>query len=105
MIGAVDTSDWIIPVVSTLLGGGLIGGYVSLRKLKPEGDQIIVSAAKDVVVVQKGLLDDMRNEIDEMRRRFTQRERIQDAALTACEEREKEMRLRIVALEKANEDR
>lgn len=57
-------------LVVVILGGGFVGGIVALLKLKPEGDQILVSSAKDVVLIQKGALDDLRLERDEDRKRM-----------------------------------
>lgn len=66
--------DSILPTIaSAVLGGGTVGAYVSFRKLKPESDQIVVSAAKDVVVIQRGLVDDLRHQMEELDARFSER--------------------------------
>lgn len=92
-------NDWISSLISAVLGGSLIGGIVALLKLKPEGDQIVVSSAKDVVLIQAGALDRLRTEMSEMERRFTQQEQRNLEALKACERREAELRTRVEALE------
>jgi len=70
---------------------GVVGAVVAFRKVRPESDQIVVSAAKDVVVIQKGLVDDLRRQMDEQRRqledleaRFSERlDRAEQARRTA----------------------
>lgn len=45
-------------------GGGLLAAIgaavVSFRKAGPEASQIIVDASKDVVIIQKGMIDELR---------------------------------------------
>lgn len=74
--------DSILP--SIVMAGGTLGGYVAWRKLKPESDQIVVSAAKDVVVIQRGLVDDLRKQMDDLETRFSDRlDRAEQARWTA----------------------
>ena len=63
----------ILGLASVILGGGLAGSIVALWKLKPEGDQIVVSAAKDVVLIQKGAMDDLRQQMKDLESRFSDR--------------------------------
>lgn len=81
----------ILTTVATLiLGGGFVGGIVALVKLKPEGDQILVNSAKDVVLIQKGALDDLRRQMADIETRFSERldkaEQARWAAETALRE-------------------
>lgn len=45
--------------------GSIIGGIVALVKLKPEGEQIFISSAKDVVLIQQGALDELRHQLED----------------------------------------
>lgn len=66
--------DLVGPLLSAILGGGVVTGIVSFRKLKPESDQIVVSSAKDVVIIQKGVIDDLRKSSAEDRVRIIELE-------------------------------
>lgn len=57
--------DYILPIVTVLLGGGFIGGLVLLLKLRPESGEITVRSAEKVVLIQDNLIDDLRNSIVE----------------------------------------
>jgi chromosome segregation ATPase len=83
---------WISLVVSTILGGGFLGGLVAYRKLKPESDQIIVSSAKDVVLIQKGALDDLRRQMDDMESRFDRQSAAAATAIAECHAEREELR-------------
>jgi predicted nucleic acid-binding Zn-ribbon protein len=89
----------LIVLVSTILGGGFLGGVVAYRKLKPETDQIIVSSAKDVVVIQRETLEEMRKDraddrqrMDEIEARFTAQAKTAAAALAECHAEREEFR-------------
>lgn len=79
----------LVPVV---IGGGFIGSIVALLKLKPEGDQILISSAKDVVVIQAGALDEMRRQIEEMRQRFETQASESAQAIADCHAEREELR-------------
>ena len=77
-------TTFILGLASVILGGGLAGSIVALWKLKPEGDQIVVSAAKDVVLIQKGAMDDLRQQMKDLESRFSARlDRAEQARWTA----------------------
>lgn len=65
-----DTNTLLVGLSTLILGGGFVGGIVALVKLKPEGDQILVNSAKDVVLIQAGALDNLRREREEDRKRI-----------------------------------
>ena len=53
--------------VTATIGGvaaGLAGGYAAFRKAGPQSSQILVDAAKDVVVIQRDAMDDMRKRLE-----------------------------------------
>lgn len=89
-------------LVVVILGGGFVGGIVALLKLKPEGDQILVSSAKDVVLIQKGALDDLRLEREEDRKRM---EDLEDRMTEQLEVADRARRAAEVALVDAERER
>lgn len=70
-------------VGSGILGGGVVSSIVAFRKLKPESDQIIVSSAKDVILIQKGAMDNLREQLAEQREQME----AQGAQMAAMEAR------------------
>jgi hypothetical protein len=71
----------LIAIISVLGGTGLVGGIVALIKVRPEAGQILVNAAKDVVVIQQGAMTDMQRRLaeaeaarDALRQRVTELE-------------------------------
>lgn len=90
---------------ATLLAG-IIASYVAFRKLKPESDQIVVSAAKDVVLIQAGAMArqnaqmarqdvemaELREEMATMREQFRTQERAAAVALAECNAERRELR-------------
>lgn len=57
-------------VLAVLGGGGLIGAVVALLKLKPEAGQITVVAAQGALVVQTGVIEQLREENERLRARL-----------------------------------
>jgi uncharacterized protein YceH (UPF0502 family) len=111
-VDAVTDNGAVISAVLALLAGG-VTALVSLRKLKPESDRIIVDAAKDVVVIQRGVVEDLNRRMGDMEDRFNGQleaaERARQAAEAAlAAERDanaelraenRELRVRVDALE------
>ncbi len=92
-----NSSALLTTLVTVILGGGFVGGIVALVKLKPEGDQILISSAKDVVVIQKGLLDAMEERLAAMEARFDTQARSSAAALAECHRERDDLRSELVA--------
>lgn len=74
-----------------LVGGG--GGIVALFKMRPEVSRVVISSAEGAVVVQSGVITDLRNEIsrlrtelDEERRECEERIDAQDSEIAALRE-------------------
>lgn len=58
----------LISVALGLLGsGGFLAGIYALLKLRPEAGQITVTAAQGALIVQTGVLESLREEIDRLR--------------------------------------
>jgi chromosome segregation ATPase len=51
-------------------GGGIVGAIVAFRKLVPERESIIVTAAQGAIVIQGSVLDELREEIDRLNSRL-----------------------------------
>lgn len=71
-----------------VVGGG--GGIVALFKMRPEVSRVVISSAEGAVVVQSGVITDLRNEItrlrvelEEERRECEERIDAQDAEIAA----------------------
>lgn len=57
----------LISVVLGLLGsGGFLAGIYALLKLRPEAGQITVTAAQGAVIVQSGVIDSLRQELNRL---------------------------------------
>lgn len=90
-------------IVSFVLGGGLIGGYATFRKLKPESDRLVVDSAEIVLKMTSTALEqavarhavevaEMRGEIKELKANQERQEREAKLALAECEAERREMR-------------
>lgn len=82
------TPETIIAVIIAVLGsGGLIGGIVALAKVRPESGRMIVEAAEGAVVVQSGVITELRNDLAEVREEAEREREECNARLEACGER------------------
>lgn len=79
-------------LAAVVLGGGFLSGIVALVKLKPEGAQILVSSAKDVVLIQQGALDDLREQMGELEKRLGAQLGVANEAREAAESALRECR-------------
>jgi predicted nuclease with TOPRIM domain len=72
---ASDPQSWlpaIIGLIVAVLGGG---GVAALIRAKPEGSKILIDAAAGVVVVQTGVITDLREQLEESRSRSDSQEK------------------------------
>lgn len=53
----------IITLAVGILGGGLLSSVIAFRKAKPEISRITVEVAGQAVIVQKGVIDSLQNEL------------------------------------------
>lgn len=66
LIDGIEIRD-IVTVLGYLLGsGGLLGSVYLLIKLRPEARQITVVAAQGALIVQTGVIDALREEINRL---------------------------------------
>lgn len=90
-------STLVTTIVYVLFGGGLFGGLVALVKLRPEGAQILVATAKDVVVIQRGVIEDMEQRFASMEDRFEQQVAASTLSLAECHSERDDLRSELVA--------
>lgn len=83
-------TDWIPLIVTTLIGGGTLGGIYALLKLRPEAGQIVVTAAEGAVVVQTAVIKSLQEENRRLQERVSllEVEREQDRRRIAQLERQ-----------------
>lgn len=55
----------ITAIAVAVLGGGFITGIALLLKVRPEAGQVVVKSAESVVIMQKGLIDDLLARVDQ----------------------------------------
>lgn len=61
--------DNVLQLVAILIGGGgIAGGLVALFKVRPEAARISVDAAQGAVVVQKQVIDSLRQDNEDLRK-------------------------------------
>lgn len=65
MIDFSSTIGWIIGGAAVI--GTSVAAINAFRKTKPETTGLLVDAAADVVVIQKGAIDDLRKDRDDLR--------------------------------------
>lgn len=59
---------WVLAAVG-LIGTG-VGAIAVFRKAGPESSQILVNAAQDVVLIQKGVIDELKSGLADAHRRI-----------------------------------
>lgn len=58
--------------------GGIIGAVLAIFKLSPERQAIFITTAQGAVVVQSGVIDDLRDELERLRKRVTACEALEE---------------------------
>jgi anaerobic glycerol-3-phosphate dehydrogenase len=54
----------LVPLLVAVIGaGGVVGSIAAYRKVQPEKDSIVVTAAQGALVIQAGVLDELRQEL------------------------------------------
>lgn len=60
-----------LTIVSALAAlGGIVGAILAVFKLSPERQSIFISTAQGAVIVQAGVIDDLREELVHLRKRI-----------------------------------
>ena len=55
--------EWVTLIVAVLGSAGLLGSWAAFRKSKPEAGKIFIDAAQGVVLMQTGVIEDLRKEV------------------------------------------
>jgi len=82
--------SWVVTVILAVLSTGVGGALVAFLRLRKEGPKIIVEAAQGAVVVQSGVIDDLREQIDSLRTRLSEADALQ-RRVRELERREEEL--------------
>jgi chromosome segregation ATPase len=70
-------------VTGTLLAiAGVIGAIIAVFKLSPERQSIFITTAQGAVIVQSGVIDDLRDELERLRGRIAACEKIEASLAT-----------------------
>lgn len=57
-------SQTTVQLVTAVIGaGGLLTGIVAFLKLRPENDSVVVTAAQGALLVQSGVVDELKEEL------------------------------------------
>jgi outer membrane murein-binding lipoprotein Lpp len=71
---------YAVGIIIAIFGGG---GFAALMKARPEGSKIVVDAAQGAVIVQSGVISDLRHQLQdtqdqlsEMRHHFAEQEKL-----------------------------
>jgi hypothetical protein len=67
--GGTDYLSFLVPIILALLGSGAL---VAFFRARPEGSKIIVDAAQGAVVVQSGVIEDLRDQLTEARKQLAE---------------------------------
>lgn len=99
------TDPWVTLVVALIVGvfGG--GAFVTFLRVRVDKNQVLVTTAKDVVFVQKGLIDELQEQLDRVKAELAQVRSERDAERRELDELRRQnesMRRRLAALETQN---
>lgn len=79
-------------VVAILGSTGLVGGIVALLRVRPESGKLIVEAAEGAVVVQGGVITELRRELNSLREALELERDERDECATRCTDLERKVR-------------
>lgn len=94
-----NSHDIVLLAVAVIGSTGLIGAPAMYFKLKPETGQILVDTAKDVVIIQKGVVEDLREELKEVKLTLKNLKAELKQTVAECATELEELRARIRGLE------
>lgn len=73
------TSPWFTGLAALILGLGGGGGLAAFLKVKPERGKIVIDAAQGAVIVQSGVMADLRAELDRLKEELDESRADRDA--------------------------
>lgn len=66
ILAVIDYTPVLTGIISFIFGGGLVSAAVAMYKVKPEAGQIVVSAAQGALLVQTGVIENLKREIERL---------------------------------------
>lgn len=63
---AFDYTPLLTGIISFVFGGGLVTAIIALYKVKPEAGQIVVTAAQGALLVQTGVIENLKKEVERL---------------------------------------
>lgn len=98
------SSETVVLVLSLLVGSGGLGAFAAtLIKARPEAGAILINAAQDVVLIQKGTIEDLTLRVERAEQRAKeaeQRAQEAEAQVRAFDIENVELKRRIETLER-----
>jgi septal ring factor EnvC (AmiA/AmiB activator) len=68
----ISFSNWLPGIVTAVFSGGVTGSIVALLKVRQEAGQIVVTAAEGALVVQTGVIENLRTEMKRLEKDLTE---------------------------------
>ena len=93
---------WVATVIAALFGGG---GLVAFLRLKTDTSKVIVDAAGGAVIVQAGVITNLRQELEEVRRRLDTVEAQAEAAALRAVQAERQLGVAVARADQAERQR
>jgi len=63
---ATSLYDWLPGIISSVFGGSVVAAIIALYKVRPEAGQIVVTAAQGALIVQTGVIDNLKKEVERL---------------------------------------
>lgn len=92
--------EYLPYIIQLLLGSGFLTGLYVLLKVRVEAGQITVSAAEGAVIVQTGVIDSLKAELERLEKKITKLENEKNEEIKNLQEENAALRRRVKELEK-----
>jgi predicted RNase H-like nuclease (RuvC/YqgF family) len=92
MIAEISFSGLLPTIISTLFGGGIVAIIATLYKVRPEAGQIVVTAAQGALIVQTGVIENLKKEIARLHEEIAELKKQHDEEIEELREVNKGLR-------------
>lgn len=92
--------EYLPYIIQLLLGSGFLTGLYVLLKVRVEAGQITVTAAEGAVIVQTGVIDSLKAELERLEKKITKLENEKNEEIKNLQEENTALRRRVKELEK-----